>query len=69
MPGNKGIDITAHFVRERRMSPKKCIRGSFRSKQMNDNVSIILCRTRDSPNKMTLQAILKRRNKHGVKWK
>ena len=56
----KKYDIRPHgkYIRERQISPKKCIKGSYVTKVHPSGHAVVLCKTKESFPKLTLQSIL-----------
>lgn len=54
------VDITEQYKRERQFNPSKCRPGTFRTKKVSNNVSLILCKKKGQ-SEQSVQSILKRR--------
>lgn len=60
MRGRYKVDETRNFCRYRQFEPRECVRNTFRTKQINPNLDLVMCRNRNT-NKFSVQSILKRR--------
>jgi hypothetical protein len=55
------FEVTKKYIRTRQFSPKKCRKGTFRTKQVSPRTKLILCKKKGSK-KQSAQSILERRD-------
>lgn len=53
-------DITAHFIRERQMSPRQCRPGTYHTKVLKNGTEIVFCHKK-STGENAVQTVLKPR--------
>jgi len=54
------FEITKNYIRKRQFNPKKCRKGTFRTKTVSPRIKVILCKKKGSK-KQSAQSILTRR--------